>query len=102
MATKHTMPAPRIERHFTIVFFTREGGLHPAWRDEQGTCYRSTEQQLARELAQHVANQETMRGAYAIGAYAGYHPGYENAELLAANQKPAFYIHEGGRIEKVA
>jgi len=101
MATKPSIPAPRLQRSF-IVFFTRDGGLHPAWQAEQGTCYRSTENQLARELAQIVANTETMRGAYAIGAYAGYHPGYESTELLATNHKPAFYIHEGGRIEKVA
>lgn len=98
---KSSILAPRLQRQFTIIFFTRGGALHPAWRNEQGTCYRSTEKQLARELAAHVANTETLRGAYAIGVYTGYHPGYENAELLATSHKPAFYIHEGGRIQKV-
>jgi hypothetical protein len=87
---------------FTLVFFTREGGLHPAWQADQGTCYMSTEPRLLNELRQYVASSETMRGAYAIGVYAGYHPGYESAVMLAANEKPIFYMYEGGRVERIA
>jgi hypothetical protein len=93
-------PARQKLTGFTLVFYTRDGGLHPAWQADQGTCYMSTENRLMNELRQYVANRDTMRGAYAIGIYAGYHPGYANAEELAANHRPLFYIYEGGRVER--
>ena len=95
-------PARQKLSGFTLVFFTRDSGLHPAWQADQGTCYMSTETRLMGELRQYVTNQEAMRGAYAIGIYAGYHPGHESAVELATNHKPLFYIYEGGRVEKIA
>ena len=98
------MPKPRAKtkkkgQWYTYAFFTREGQPHPAHHLRNFTRWHRQLSHLLSELASYMRDPDARRGAYAASVWPGQ---LDEWTAMKSDIKPLYYIHEGGRLEKLS
>jgi predicted GH43/DUF377 family glycosyl hydrolase len=83
---------------YTYAFFTREGAPHPAHRTRNFTRWHGQLSTLLSDLAHTMKTEIGHRGAYAAAVWPGQ---LDEWTAMKSDIKPLYYVHEGGRLEKL-
>lgn len=84
---------------YTYAFFTAEGQPHPAHHLRNFTRWHGQLSKLLSELGNYMRDEVARRGAYAAAVWPGQ---LDEWTAMKSDIKPLYYIHEGGRLEKVS
>jgi hypothetical protein len=88
----------RKKQWFTVAYFTAEGQPHPAHQHSNFTrVYRSLDV-LLEDLGYSMNHELGHRGAYAAAVWPGE---LSEWEALHSDVKPLYYVHQGGRVERI-
>lgn len=83
-------------RWYTVAYFTREGVPHPSPPEYNFVRKYQDEKRLLEDLSSIMSRWS--RGAYAAAAWVGE---LDEWECLHGDQRPKFYVYEGGRVERL-
>ena len=84
---------------YTYAFFTREGQPHPAHRLRNFTRWHGQLSTLLADLSHGMRVEDVHRGAHAVAVWPGQ---LDQWTAMNSDVKPLYYVHEGGRLEKLS
>ena len=84
---------------YTYAYFTEEGTPHPAHKLKNFTRWRGQLSDLLSDLAHAMQNDVERRGAYAAAVWPGQ---LDEWSAMKSDIKPVYYVHRGGRLEKLS